>query len=454
MTKPFPYQTECLREIDGFGGRSLQALEPGLGKTLISLWWITSKPKQRLPAIVVCPLSVKWHWEREAKEKCGMEEVSVLEGRKPTGEKLSPLTILNFDILTGRVSELMKLKPKTIIVDECQNISNQTKRTTAVRALCTGVPNVLALSGTPLVNRPIELLNTLRILRPDVPEFRSKIIYGDRFCGRFLSHWGWDYKGATNTDELNKLLLSTCMSRRRKVDVLPDLPPKIQDVIILPLSNRKEYDKANNDFLGWLQKENPSRVKKAAKAEALIKVSYLLQLAARLKLRCMVEWINDLLAGGKKIVVFATHRKMISALSRQLNCESVIIDGTVTGVDRQRAVDRFQTDPKIRAAICNIVAGGIGITLTAASHVVFVELDWRPGVHLQAEDRPHRIGQTGPVWIYYLVAHGTIEEKLCSVLQAKQRVLNAVLDGGDSENDLTVFDMLMKELKLEKGKLR
>ncbi len=449
MTKLFPYQIECLQEINDFNGRCLCSLEPGLGKTLISLWWIAEKPEQRLPAIVVCPLSVKWHWEREAKEKCGMEEVLVLEGRKPTGEKLEQLTILNFDILTGRLIELMKLKPKTIIIDETHNIANQTKRTRAVRALCTGVPYVLALSGTPLVNRPIELLNTLQILRPDVPEFRSKIIYGDRFCGRFLSYWGWDYKGATNTDELNKLLLSTCMSRRRKIDVLPDLPPKIRDVVALPLSNHKEYDKASNDFLGWLRKENPSRVKKAAKAEALTKVSYLLQLAARLKLKSAVEWINDLLAGGEKVVVFATHKKMISALSRRLNCESVIIDGSVTGADRQRAVDRFQTDPKVRAAICNIVAGGTGITLTAASTVVFVELDWRPGVHLQAEDRPHRIGQTGPVWIHYLVAHGTIEEKLCSVLQAKQRVLNAVLDGGNSENDLTVFDLLMKELKQE-----
>ncbi len=439
-----------MQEIDGFGGRSLQALEPGLGKTLISLWWIAEKPEQRLPTVVVCPLSVKWHWEREAKEKCGMEDVGVLEGRKPTGEKLSSLTILNFDILAGRLDELRKLKPKTIILDEVQAIANQTKRTTAVRNLCKGVPNVLALSGTPLVNRPIELLNTLRILRPDVPEFRSKIIFGDRFCGRFLSHWGWDYKGATNTDKLNKLLAATCMSRRRKVDVLPDLPPKIRDVVALPLSDPREYQRASDDFLGWLTKEKPNVVNRAAKAKALTRVSYLLQLAAKLKLKSAIEWINDLLAGGEKVVVFATHRKMISALSRRLNCESVIIDGTVTGADRQRAVDRFQTDPKVRVAICNIVAGGTGITLTAASTVVFVELDWRPGVHLQAEDRPHRIGTTKPVWIHYLVAHGTVEEKLCSVLQAKQKVLNAVLDGGKVENDLTVFDLLMKEMKLEK----
>lgn len=331
-----------------------------------------------------------------------------------------------------------------MLVKNCQYVANpKAIRSKLAKRLCVGVPNVLALSGTPLVNRPIELLTTLRILRPDVEEFQSKLIYGDRFCNRHLNHWGWDYRGASNTKELNRLLLDTCMVRRRKADVLPDLPPKVREVVPLGLSDQGQYDDASNDFLEWIRENDPERVRGAVKAEALVRAGYLLQLAARLKLQRVIEWITQLMASEWKAVVFCVHRKMVEALCRQLPWDSVVIDGSTTGRARQAAVDQFQADDKVRLAICNIIAGGTGLTLTAANTVVFAELDWRPGVHVQAEDRCHRIGTTEPVWAWYLVARGTIEERLCSILQEKQSVLSAVLDGGRMDSDLSVFDLLM-----------
>jgi SNF2 family DNA or RNA helicase len=166
-------------------------------------------------------------------------------------------------------------------------------------------------------------------------------------------------------------------------------------------------------------------------------------MAARLKMDQMVEWIKNLLESERKVVVFAAHQDILYEIRERVGVESVLIDGSVTGRDRQAAVDQFQQDRGIRMAACNVVAGGTGITLTASSSVVFAELDWRPGIHVQAEDRCHRIGTTEPVFAYYLVAKGTIEERLCSVLQQKQSVLSAVLDGGRMVDDLSVFDLLI-----------
>ncbi len=154
------------------------------------------------------------------------------------------------------------------------------------------------------------------------------------------------------------------------------------------------------------------------------------------------------------MVVAAVHRKMIEALNRRLNGgKHVIIDGSVTGRTRKAAVDQFQSDPDTRVLIGNIKAAGVGITLTAASNVAFAELAWSPGAVMQMEDRCHRIGAKDTVWAHYLVAHGTIEERLARILQQKQEVIRVTLDGGKAVDDLTVFDQLMSEIQRGKGLL-
>jgi len=174
-------------------------------------------------------------------------------------------------------------------------------------------------------------------------------------------------------------------------------------------------------------------------------------LAAKLKLKAAVEWINEWLEQNpdEKLVVFAHHRKCLEALERRLEAKSVVIDGSVTGQKRSLLVKQFQTDPGTRLLLGNILAAGVGITLTAAHNVVFAEMAWRPGDHIQGEDRCYRIGTTETVWCTYLVAHGTIEERLCRIVQRKQKVLSSVLDGGPVEGDLNVFDQLLAELKGE-----
>jgi SWI/SNF-related matrix-associated actin-dependent regulator 1 of chromatin subfamily A len=440
--KPFLYQAECLNEIDWFEGRSLVALEPGLGKTLLSLWWMLRHPGA-FPAVVVCPASVKFVWEDEA-AKVGIR-ARVLSGQTPRGRPSGKLIVINYDILRHWLPWLKRLKVQTVVLDECHLAANRTKRTAAVRKLCKGVPYVLALSGTPLVNRPIEMHTVLSILRPD--EFGSRLIYANRYCDPQWTPYGRTYKGATNTTELHGRLASTCMVRRRKVDVLKDLPAKIRQVVPLLLSNQAEYDRAEEDFLGWLESVDEAKAQSAARAEAVVKVGYLLRLAARLKVPAVIGWIEDKLAeDDEKLLVFCRHRDVLDALRNHFSSQSVVIDGSVPSEKRKGIVEQFQKRDTIRICFANLQAAGTGLDgfQQVPGPVVFAEMGWTPGGMAQAEDRRHRIGAQGTVWCHYLVARGTVEDRLCKILREKQNVLDQVLDGGIIDGGLSVFDELIK----------
>ena len=446
---PFDYQKEVVRDIEDFEGRSLVSCEMGLGKTLCALLTLKRQKIESFPAVVVCPASVKYAWEHEA-IRVGIRP-TVLEGTKP--EKASRksnaprLTILNYDILKHWLPTLIKQGTKTVIFDESQYLANRgSQRTKAAMKLGRSCRHVIALSGTPLVNRPAELWPTLHMIRPDLyPSFWQ---FAQRFCKPRRTPWGWDFSGASNLDILHSTLNRQCMIRRLKKDVLKDLPEKIRCVVPVEIADRKEYEKARDDFAGWLKTVQPDRVQSAMRAQQMTQIGYLLRLTAKLKLRSVVEWCNNFLEGSdEKLVVFGVHTKMIEALDRRLNGgKHVVVDGSVTGRLRKAACDQFQRDPKTRVLIGNIKAAGVGLTLTAASTVAFAELFWTPGAMTQAEDRCHRIGTTQTVWAYYLVAAGTIEERLCKAIQTKQEVIRATLDGGTMEDDLSILDQLLAEL--------
>ena len=374
--KPFPYQNECINEIDVFNGRALLSADMGLGKTLMSLWYLQRNAHKALPAVVVCPASVKYQWEHEALQSICMR-ASVAEGRTPPKHPpldSTKLLIINYDILKWWLPWIKQMKPKAIILDECQYCANATQRTRAVKSLCSGIQKILALSGTPLTNRPIELFTVLNLLAPT--HFQSRWSYGMEYCAGKRTPWEWDFKGASKTAQLHKLLSNTCMVRRRKQDVLKDLPDKMRQVIPIKLSNQAEYERASTDFIGWLRKQDTTAAKRAAKATTMVKAGYLLRLAAKLKLKQTVNWINEFLeTTDKKLVVFAIHKKMIQALERRIDCNHIaIIDGSVTGRHRQQTINAFQKDKKTRVLIGNIKAAGVGITLTAASDVLITEI--------------------------------------------------------------------------------
>ncbi len=437
------------------GGRALLAWPMGCGKTLASLLHIQRHPQNR-PVVVVCPAGLKFQWRKEAKKHIGMH-ADVLEGLNPS-KSLPPrepkLVIVNYDILSvskhgsGWLDWLKALNPQLVILDECHFLGDmRSKRTKAVRKLCQDVPQVIALSGTPLTNRPKELFPVLNILRPDL--FPSWWQYGHRWCGARRTPWGWNFDGATRLPELHTLLEKEVMIRRRKEDVLDQLPAKRRHVVTLPLSDRREYDLAHDDFIKWLHKHRPDKVGSAAKAEALVRGGYLKRLAGKLKLPSVIDWVNGFLEEDEgKLILFAHHVEVVEQLHARWARESVMVNGSVSMKKRRMAEDEFLKSNKKRIFVGNMRAAGTGWSAKGVSTVAFAEMDWTPGAHQQAGDRTHGIGrgvegETSEEW--WLVAKGTIEEKLVKLLQKKSRILDSVLDGKPSK-DFDVFDKLMASM--------
>jgi len=438
------FQTIGVAFAENKDGRCLIADEMGLGKTIQSIGYIQLH-RDKIPVIVVCPASLKLNWEREIESWLPNPKVQVLSGTTPYKTK-GEILIINYDIVFAWWEELKKKKPQIIILDESHSVkSSATRRTKAVKKLCKEVPHILALSGTPIVNRPIEIYNTLQILDKNL--FPNYIAFTRRYCNAHNNGFGMDVNGASHTQELHDTLTSTIMLRRKKVDVLKELPDKIYSFVPIALDNTEEYNEAEKDFIAYVRREKGiDAAQRIESVEALAKIEGLKQLAVKGKLKDAIEWIKTFLESDQKLVVFCTHKFTIDALMEQFTGISVKIDGSVTILDRQRSVDIFQLNPKCKLFVGNIQAAGVGITLTAASNVVFLELPWHSGYVVQAEDRCHRIGQKDSVNVHFLLAQNTIEEKIAKLIDNKRKITDSVLDGKETDQNNLLHDLMKSYL--------
>jgi SWI/SNF-related matrix-associated actin-dependent regulator 1 of chromatin subfamily A len=423
--------------------RAFLADEQGLGKTIEAL--ATLEADDAYPALVVCPASLKLNWLRESERWLPDRSTRVLAGNG-AGAPIAPadITIVNYDILAGRCAQLCALAPLALVLDESHYCKNATaKRTQAVQRLAAAIPSdglVLALTGTPVVNRPAELISQLRILGR-LGDFGSGVKFGERFRGpdaHLRLHWH---------------LRARCFVRRCKADVLPQLPAKTRAVVPVELDNEPEYRLAERDVVAWLQsqpldlRELDAKVAAALRAERLVRLNALKLLAARGKLRAALAWIHDFCSSGERLVVFAHHREIQRALLERFP-HALHILGEDSHVARDAAVQAFQSgdDAGNQLIVCSIEVAGQGLTLTRSSNVVFLELEWTPAKHDQAEDRCHRIGQQDAVNISYLLAAGTIDETIAALLERKRAVIGAVTDGRVSDEE-GVVDALVRELR-------
>lgn len=434
--------------IEAFGDRALLADDMGLGKTLQACHWLRRGRKRGLlPAVILCPASVKYNWQREAYEQCGMTS-TVIEGRWKKGKQANTdtdLQILNYDILPGWSDKLIEAGIRTVAADECHTLCNPENIRSRHAAALFHSPSVvgaLGISGTPINNRPGEFWHILNLLRPDL--FDSRLAFGFAYCTPKYEKNILTYPGSRNESQLHELLVSAVMVRRLKSDVALELPEQTRVVYSLPLSDPKEYKLAATDVVAWLKKTNAAKALRAQRNKALSAVGYLRRLAAQLKAPAALDWVQAASDEVGKMVLFTCHDFMLQAVLERWP-GTPFIDGSVNARERQLRMDKFQrtSEPFI---VGQIVAMGSGVTLHSACHTAMLEMDFRPAVMLQAEARTHRIGQHFPTFSYYLTGHGTVEERVCRLLQEKQDVISKIMDGECSVYDLNIYDLLLAEL--------
>jgi hypothetical protein len=237
--------------------------------------------------------------------------------------------------------------------------------------------------------------------------------------------------------------------------VLPQLPAKTRSIVPVELDNVAEYRLAERDLIAWLRSQPlelgvlDAKVAAALRAERLVRLNALKLLAARGKLHAALTWIHDFCSSGERLVVFAHHREIQHAILDRFPMALHIV-GADSHAARDRALSAFQQPdtPENQLIVCSIEVAGQGLTLTRSSNVLFLELDWTPAKHDQAEDRCHRIGQVDAVNAYYLLAAGTVDEAISVLLERKRSVIGAVTDGRP-EDEESVVDALVRELRGE-----
>uniref|UniRef100_A0A1D1Y6V2 Zinc finger Ran-binding domain-containing protein 3 n=2 Tax=Anthurium amnicola TaxID=1678845 RepID=A0A1D1Y6V2_9ARAE len=348
--------------------------------------------------------------------------------------------IISYDAVQKLHDVLMESEFKVVIADESHFLKNgQAKRTNASVPILQKAQYAILLSGTPALSRPIELFKQLQALYPDV--YKNVHEYGNRYCRGGV--FGL-YQGASNHEELHNLMKATVMIRRLKKDVLSELPVKHRQQVFLELGEKdmkqvralfRELEVIKNNIQTC---DSQEKVKSLKISQRNI-INKIYNDSAEAKIPAVIDYLGTVIEADCKFLIFAYHQPMIDSIHKYLLKKKVgciRIDGSTPTSTRLELVSKFQEKDDIKAAVLSIKAAGVGLTLTAASTVIFAELSWTPGDIIQAEDRAHRIGQVHSVNIYYLLANETVDDIIWDVVQGKLENLGQMLDG--HENTLEV----------------
>lgn len=447
-----PFQKQAVGFIESKNGRALIADQQGLGKTLEAIAWIQyhKNNKNIFPVLIICPAAVKYNWLSEFDKFTALgDDVEILSGTKPFSTTKNIL-IINYDILKDWKTKIINdIKPKTVIADEVHKAKNEkSKRTKSFVEIGKKVKNVIGLTGTPILNKPIEIFMPLKVIKPTL--FPNKKAYAYRFCDAKFNGFGMNYNGAKNTIELHQILVREVLLRRKKEDVAKELPDKVRTMLPLEIDNKQDYNHAYTDLIDFLKQIDPQKAMRAMRARTLSKINTLKQLAVKGKLNQAASWIEDVIE-NEKLVVFVHYKNTVEMLKKKFGDQAVAYVGGMSEKQRKHVESEFWNNDDVRLFIGNIEAAGTGINLQVASNVAFLEYPWSPGLFRQCEDRCHRLGQKDVVNVYNLIARNTIEYSIVTKLEEKAKVVSQVIDGDDSDSS-GIFNELMNEFIKEARK--
>lgn len=504
--EPRNYQKEAFVFFEQNKGIALLGDEPGVGKTFPVMAY---GAKHKFKTLIICPASLKLIW-RNAILEFTHELPFVYKYNPPKKLKIKTYTkeeslfhIINYESLDtyfklnyshtcsnstcknkfvdhkkthktcpkcnlektikSRITKALSpyeddfgitLNPddyQLVALDECHYVKAQTaKRTKLVKKMFSSIPRRILMSGTAIKNRTEELFSLLNFLDPE--KWNNFHFFGLNYCAAYESNFGFDYKGASNLEELFSKM-SPLFLRRLKSDVLKDLPPKTYTTIPITLTEKqlKEYEKIESGVIDAANKVDEDDLNKTGEegSKFIQSIQLLRQFTSKIKAEASFDYLETIRETGRKIVVFSHYVASADLMHEHFKEDSVIFTGKNSMQEKQDAVDKFQKDKSCHYFFGTIGAAGVGITLTAADIALFIERAWSPSDNTQAEDRIHRLSQVSDsVQIVKFVCEGTIDDSVEELLDRKEGIINMVLDGKETvkkfnRTELDVFKQLL-----------
>ncbi len=447
-----------LKTIDktGFGG--ILADEMGLGKTIQVIYYIKEmlNENEHYKFLIVVPTSLAYNWDHELEEFAPEIRRTICLGNKDKRIKIlennnANVIVTTYGLLREDEDIYKSMHFHAIIIDEAQNIKNNAAGITKVVKSMNGDVK-FALTGTPLENSILELWSIFDFIMPgylaNLAKFQAKYRIKD-----------FDEKSTKLLSGLSTII-NPFILRRRKKDVVKELPEKLINDIYIDMS-----DEEKKIYVAELEKVQ-RKMEEIMATEGMSKARFLiLQLLTKLrqicidpslvfdginnpshKLETLFNIINEYIANEHKILIFSSFKKAIDKVASLLNDEKIKyyrIDGGVSSKDRIKMVDDFNNLDDTKIFLITLKAGGTGLNLTSADVVIHLDLWWNPQVENQATDRAHRIGQTKNVEVIHLINKGTIEEKILDLQNKKRKLSDTLIDG--SLRDKNVLSELTEE---------
>lgn len=421
---------------------TLFADEPGLGKTIQAIGVLNCRPELKR-VLVVCPASLKMNWFRELHRWLVRPRTVFIADAKVFPDLQDGIVVINYDVLDKHRDQIRTTEWDCIIADESHYCKNADSKRTKVlfgdranqQERAYGMSDIPALeakckmllTGTPIVNRPKELFPLIEFLDPIA--WTSKWKFFTRYCGACQDN-GWSPNGASNLHELQEKLRASIMVRRLKRDVLKELPPKTRRVVeFAPNGEIKELIKEERALFGSEEEYTAAIEQMTLKPVIGDRPTYRKNCAiAKAHMKEVLSYIDDAIEESGKVIIFVWHREVYRLLRQHFGPKAVGMMGDTPMPERQAAVDAFQNSPAIEVIVGQIITMGTGLTLTASSRVIMMELDDVPGNVTQAEDRAHRIGQTDNVLVEHIIVTGTIDARMAKNCIEKQTIIDKALD--------------------------
>lgn len=460
LLKPYKFQEEDIDVMCSWD-RMINGNDMGLGKSLETIY--NAEIRNCFPMLLVCPSSTKYQWKELWLKVNKGRKISVIDSGIKENDFNSDVVIINYDLLgnkelisepdgekkkykyTPKYSELLSVKWKYVCLDEVHYIKNSSSiRSQIIKQIVKRVDVVHGLTGTLVQNKPVEIVNPLMVIGKFNDLFNNWNSYVFRYCNAKQTRFGLDTSGSSNAIELNKILRESCYIRHEKRDVLTDLPDIQESILDIEISNKKEYKKAESNFINYIQENfSKSKIDSALMAEFLVQRNTLRQLSIEGKIKGIINYLDDLREStDEKVLIIGNYTKPLQMLSKHFN--SSLIDGSVSAVKKREEIKKWNSN-KNQFLFVNCIAIGTGTDglQNNCNVMVIIDLPEKPSILDQTVSRLERIGQKNAISVYYLLSKQTIDMLIWETINEKRKISSQVNKGIDIET-VDIDDVILK----------